>query len=280
MLGESLMLAKNYTSQHVGNWFVSEKLDGMRALWDGGKSRGKLCSEISYANTEKDGRLKEAPVATGLWSRRWKPIHAPDWWLDELPNVCLDGELWMGRGRFQDVVSCCKRFEPDSRWENVEYKVFDVPLLQKEFWLVVRYLNNNFPDLAIKQEILNWKYEDDLKERLGLVIEMGGEGLMLRKPGSVWEPRRVSSLLKVKPVLWGEGVVVDVTAGKGKYVGMLGALVVKWGDVVFELSGMTDAERRMDDWVGKKVSFKYRELTRDGVPKEGRYVRRIMARES
>ena len=125
---EYLQLAHVYKpDKHgIGGWYASEKLDGMRAYWDGGISRGKLTSQVPYANTAKDFKRLTPPVASGLWSRYGKVIHAPDWFLDKLPeNLPLDGELYMGVGRFQDLISCVKRYKAD--WEEVQYIVFDSP---------------------------------------------------------------------------------------------------------------------------------------------------------
>jgi DNA ligase-1 len=127
---EFLQLAQNYNPiRHgIGGWFASEKLDGMRAYWDGGISRGILTSQIKYANTAKDYRRLTPVRATGLWTRYAKPIAAPNWWLDLLPaNVPLDGELYMGHGKFQELVSCVKKLEPGPEWHSVCYMVFDVP---------------------------------------------------------------------------------------------------------------------------------------------------------
>lgn len=131
MKREFLMLAHKYDPKKhfpTGH-YVSEKLDGIRAFWDGGISRGLSCREVPWANVEKDGRLLVQPVATGLWSRYAKVIHAPSWWLDDLPNTPLDGELWLGRGKFQTLASIVKDHDPSDEWKNVRYMVFDSPNL-------------------------------------------------------------------------------------------------------------------------------------------------------
>ena len=114
---EFLQLAHKYighNSTHMGGWFMSEKLDGIRAFWDGGISRGIPAHKIKWANTAKDYRLKELPTATGLWSRYGKVIHAPDFWLDKMPPVPCDGELYCGRGEGsrQLLTSAVKKFNP------------------------------------------------------------------------------------------------------------------------------------------------------------------------
>lgn len=124
-----LMLAHVYRSEEpIGSWFCSEKLDGVRAMWDGGITRGKLCKDVPFANVEKDSRYVQQPRATGLWSRYGKAIQAPSWWLDRLPiGIPLDGELYQGRSEFQSLVSVVKKLVPGPEWNNVCFKVFDSP---------------------------------------------------------------------------------------------------------------------------------------------------------
>lgn len=112
----------------IAGWFFSEKLDGMRAFWDGGITRGMYSDEIPFANTTKDHIRLQRPKATGLWSRYGKPIQAPMWFLDDLPAYPLDGELTAGRGNFQQTMSTVRKLTPvDGEWENIHYKVFDLP---------------------------------------------------------------------------------------------------------------------------------------------------------
>jgi len=113
--------------------FLSEKLDGQRAFWDGGVSRGVLASQVPWANTERDARLRTPPIATGLWSRYGNVIHAPDWWLDKLPNILLDGELYCGRGQFQKMRSIVGEHTPGAGWQSVRYMAFDAPPAQVVF---------------------------------------------------------------------------------------------------------------------------------------------------
>jgi hypothetical protein len=143
--------------------------------------------------------------------------------------------------------------------------------------------------------------EKELASILNSVLELGGEGVVLRNPASTWEPRRTWNLLKVKPSRDSEATVIGYTWGKGKLEGLMGSMLVDWEGIEFELSGFTDAERVMYETpipveleregrepgtkigkyysnlsfqVGSTVSFKYRELTDDGKPKEARYWRK------
>jgi len=338
MRREFLQLAHTYNPMKhgIGGWYVSEKLDGMRAYWDGGFTRGILTSQIPFANTSKDYRRITPPHSTGLWSRYGKPIAAPDWFLDALPQgIPLDGELYLGRGTFQTLMSTVKKFDPvDEEWKSVKFMAFDIPSDKFMFsngrisvphWKAeleltgyaptgrTKLLNfrkvlaefDNLPKSAVwdvlKQERLpmqTFEAEAAIDTLLTEVQEMGGEGLVLRDPSSVWYPARSHDLLKVKKWLDSEASVIGYTWGHGKLEGLMGNLIVKWRGQTFELSGFTDAERVLSDKDGGRdrygvpgsvaddatsnlqfkrgslVTFKYRELTDAGIPKEARYWRK------
>jgi hypothetical protein len=345
-----LMLAKDFDPEkhRAADSFVSIKHDGQRLLWDGGISTGLPKAVVPYANNSKDTRYREPPVATGLWSRYGNVIHAPQWFIDKLPKgIFLDGELYLGRGRFQESRSIISTLEPGDGWRDIRYRVFDMPspnvvfqsgkINNPNFSLYIdedaceaflRERLSHTQRLLMTREVLRF---DRTIERMGRLAEvqndvwgfikqhrlppnenqarellyqlldhetnLGGEGLMLRHAGSLWIPKRVSTLLKVKKFMDDEGVVVGYQAGEGKYLGMLGALRVQWKAKTFSLSGFTDAERRLTDegskWcglnpgeiypaqinisklfpMGSKVRFRYMNLTNEGKPREPRFWR-------
>lgn len=344
---EFVLLAHTYdVKKHsdISGWMLSEKLDGCRAFWDGGITRGKLCSEVAFANTEKDSRYLHQPRATGLWSRYGKAIQCPDWFLDSLPPTPLDGELYAGRGGFQQLISTVKQLNPGPEWKNVTYQAFDiVPLrvifsngeinntnFKKTFngistsqGYMMAQTVMGFRDVCIHMRKMEQnsvfkvhtqielpynpsKALNKLDEALEAVISVGGEGVMLRHPMSLWAPQRSHQLLKVKPMLDSEAIVIGYVWGRettlgSKLLGSMGALIVTWHGHQFELSGFTDAERTMmrdGAWAysigaanpgrvvdrdvenpmfprGSKVTFRYRELTDKGIPKEARYWRKF-----
>lgn len=106
---------------------MSEKFDGQRAFWDGGVSRGMPASDVPWANVEKDHIRRTQSIATGLWSRYGKAIFAPDYFLDSLPPFMLDGELYLGPGSFQDLMSTVGTHVPGLGWRHVRFMVLDSP---------------------------------------------------------------------------------------------------------------------------------------------------------
>lgn len=285
MKQEYVLLAQDYkTGKHnVSGWFLSEKLDGKRAFWDGGVSRGCLATEVPWSNTVKD---KRPFTATGLWTRYGKVIHAPDWWLNTLPKIPLDGELWTGRGSFQEVTSITAKHEPiDEEWKTVEYHVFDSPWFLIDRKIKVRDYEFEIKGaqewaaardgLGVTYPKTNWNFEliqtfltgrvqwphatiiaqqripylhaeavTFIQTELDRIVSEGGEGLMLRKPESFWRPERSHLLLKVKPWKIGQGIVVGYQhAELGKIEGLMGSLILDVDGKRLKISGFTDAER-------------------------------------
>lgn len=156
---EYLQLAHVYSPDkyHVAGFYESEKLDGQRAFWDGGISRGIPASEVPYANTVKDDRYETPQVSTGLFSRYGKAIQAPKWWLDQLPPFPVDGELWAGRGTFQFTSSVVRSSVniKDADWNDIYFLVFDTPAPESAFRHRRVHPNPNV-DFTIKPGAVDW----------------------------------------------------------------------------------------------------------------------------
>ena len=353
MKREFLMLAQTYNPKKHGcaGWMLSEKIDGLRCFYDGGISRGTPAARIPWANTEKHARYKTEQIASGLWTRYGQPIQAPDWFLDALPPVMLDGELYSGRGNFQKVVSTVKRLEPfDDQWRDIRYVVFDAPRADEVF-ADGEIKNTNFKKVfsgiqvtetgppkgagfasrykwlkALHFDQVGWEvlYQVQLPFKtseavaaievaLDTIVAEGGEGVIMKSPSNLWVPERSHTMLKHKACNDAEGTVIGYTWGRetdkgSKLLGLMGALILRQDNgKTLELSGFTDAEREMG-WVsldscrplkgiseygsehpgevccdavhnpmfprGSRITYRYRELTDDGISKEARFFRK------
>lgn len=95
-----------------------------------------------------------------------------------------------------------------------------------------------------------------LREELARVEQAGGEGLMLRMPGSRYEVGRSSTLLKVKSFRDAEARVVGHQPGAGRHAGRLGALLVEMADGTrFSVgTGFSDAERKAPPPIGAIIN--------------------------
>lgn len=248
--GPPVMLAHAYDeSVDPTGWWYSEKLDGVRAYWNG----------------------------TDFVSRQGNIFKAPDWFKRGLPDHPLDGELWIGRQKFQETVGIVKRMNGGDLWKKVQYIVFDVPHLDGPFESRIRYASQCGQPGSFMRVLGHARVESQ-EHLLGLLKEFeaaGAEGLMIRKPGSLYEVGRSHSLLKVKPFKDAEAMVVGHEPGKGKHKGRVGALVVMLPDgKQFCLgTGMSDADRENPPAIGTTVTFRYTELTSGGIPKCASFVR-------
>ena len=301
MKREFLQLCSNYKDQDLRSYYMSTKLDGQRCFWDGGISRG--LTEVPFASVKG--------VATGLWSRYGKVIHAPDWFLDRLPAMPLDGELYI-HGNRQECRSIVSRLIPDDRWNEISYKIFNSPPLKSIFadgyidnlfykqrfrgvvpWALdltdripgfftfgpVSYFNEVYDKLKTYDI---WNSNLDLVDQvdadpgaLDSFLDQGFEGLVFQHKYSFYQCCRSKVTLKMKPDFDSEGVVVGFEDGKGKYLGMMGSVVLDWKGIVFNISGFTDLERSWGYFkIGDMITFKYRSLTNSGVPVEARFFRK------
>lgn len=151
------------------------------------------------------------------------------------------------------------------------FQVFDAPLVAGPFEARLRYLQRALKGqsrgVALPQ--LRCAGDADLARRLAVVLEAGGEGLMLRSPGSPYVTARSRFLLKVKATQSDEARVVGHQPGTGRHAGRLGALLLRTPHgVSFKVgTGLSDAEREKPPKLGALVSYGYQELTRDGVPR-------------
>eukprot|EP00730_Choanoeca_flexa_P007212 TRINITY_DN12296_c0_g9_i1.p1 TRINITY_DN12296_c0_g9~~TRINITY_DN12296_c0_g9_i1.p1 ORF type:complete len:654 (+),score=138.10 TRINITY_DN12296_c0_g9_i1:116-2077(+) len=233
-------------------WHMSEKLDGVRAFWDGKQ----------------------------LLSRLGNPFAAPDWFTQQLPtDHTLDGELFVGRGKFSATVSIVKTSGTD-RWKQVKYMVFDSPSRGDDaFEARIQSLQQWHSQASIAHvEILEHticKGAHHVETELKRVVDvLGGEGLMLRQPKSKYQAGRNYTLLKVKQFHDAEAIVRGYSAGKGKHKGKVGALAVEMacGKTFKVGSGLSDRERDHPPKIGAIVTYRFQELTDDGIPRFPTYV--------
>lgn len=234
----------------VSDWWISEKLDGVRAYWDG----------------------------TQFLSRLGNLYAAPEWFTAGLPNVALDGELWLDRKQFQKTVGIVRRKDQSEHWRQIRYIVFDAPALGEPFERRTEYLNElvrkHGPQYAVAHPQTRCQGIAHLKNELQRVEALGGEGLMLRQPASLYVVGRSSTLLKVKTFHDAEARVIGHQPGAGRHTGRLGALLVQLPDrTEFSVgTGLSDAERESPPAVGSLVTFRYQELSDGGVPRFPSYV--------
>ena len=117
--------------------------------------------------------------------------------------------------------------------------------------------------------------ETQLLQRLELVVSQGGEGLMLHRAAAKYRATRSNDLMKLKRYDDAEATVLGHLAGKGKYSGMLGALLVKNDEgVTFKIGGgFSDLERANPPKIGSIITYKYYGKTNNNVPRFASFLR-------
>ena len=233
-------------------FLVSEKFDGVRAVWDG----------------------------RSLRFRSGHTVSAPGWFIEGLPIAPLDGELWIGRGRFQPLVAAVRRARPDDdEWRTIRYLAFDQPAMsgpfaQRAARLATQVGRHGCPWLAAVEQ-LRVDSQAALQHRLRQVVNAGGEGLMLHRADALWHAGRSDDLLKLKPRHDAEALVLAHLPGQGRHVGRMGALRVRLDDgTTFALgTGFSDAQRQHPPAVGSVVTFSHRGFTAAGVPRFASFLR-------
>jgi len=252
-LEQSLILAEEYSEeQHLKGYWYSEKLDGIRALWTG----------------------KE------LLTRKGNKIIAPDWFYEVLPDRPLEGELWAGRGNFYKVQQTVLVSQPlDAAWKDIHFMLFDFPgskdpykkryqrLLDLEDEIKASFIK------VIRQRTI--PSEQHLSQLLNDADKNGAEGLMLRNPDSVYRQGRSNDLIKLKKYQDAEAMVVGYRAGKGKYAGMTGSLLVRQnnGKQFYIGSGLSDQLRANPPAIGEVITFRFNGMTSKGLPRFARFIR-------
>lgn len=234
------------------HYLVSEKFDGVRAVWDG---------EVF--------RFRSGNV-----------INAPAWFLAKLPRTPLDGELWLARGKFETLSGYVRKIDPvDDEWRQIKYLIFELPRAPGTFEERYRQIQSiikqaDWPQLVAVEQ---FRVSDRtaLQRKLDAVMKNGGEGLMLHRADAPYVTGRSDALLKLKPLDDTEAKVVEHMPGKGKYAGMLGALRVEAPDGKRFIigTGFSDAVRRNPPPVGATITYTYRGLTSGGVPRFASYLR-------
>ncbi|MCP3940700.1 MAG: DNA ligase [Desulfobacteraceae bacterium] len=248
----ALQRPKTYThKEEIVGWVMSEKLDGIRAYWDGSK----------------------------LFTRKGFALYPPPWFVKNFPSFELDGELWSKRGEFELIQSIVLDKKPGDGWEKISYNIFEVPNGKGDFlsrlnrakkWfethknIYIRFI----PQLMIKGR-------SDLDEFFNEIESSGGEGVVVKNPKMPYHTGRTAHVLKVKKFADMEGVIIGSTPGKGKYKEMMGSLTLELKNgIVFKLgTGFTDQVRKKPPPPGTIVTFKCTGFTKNGIPKFASFLR-------
>ena len=248
-----LMLASLYRPGiALDAYWLSEKYDGLRAYWDGTRMR----------------------------TRGGDTVAAPAWFTAGWPTEPMDGELWAGRGRFEEALSTVRQQTPDEEsWRRIRFMVFDLPAHPGTFTDriaayhgVVSRIDQPWVRAVLQERVPSHAV---LMARLDRLVRDGGEGLMLHRGDAPYRALRSDDLLKVKTHQDDEARVIAHLPGQGRHTGRLGALLVETpAGLRFRLgTGFTDNQRERPPAVGEWVTYRFRGLNASGTPRFASFLR-------
>jgi len=236
----------------INQYWLSEKLDGMRGYWNGKQ----------------------------LLTRQGHVINNPQWFTKSWPNIPMDGELWIKRDYFQQTMSCIRRKLIDELcWQSVHFMIFDLPKHDGTFTeritamkQLTKKINSSYLSMIEQFKLTT---VEELHQTLNKIVDNNGEGLMLHHGGAYYHIGRTNNIMKLKKHYDAEAVVMAHIGGKGKYQGLLGALQVKTTEgITFKIgSGFNDKERHKPPVIGSLITFKYNGKTKAGIPRFARFFR-------
>lgn len=242
--------AKNYNENinNISGWYMSEKLDGIRAYWTG----------------------------KSLLTKNGNQIYAPDWFIKNLPPFELDGELWTKRDDFETIQNIVLDKKPSKNWNKITYNIFEIPHQKGNFDDRLKVLNlwlNENPTKYIKiiPQIIckNKKHLENFLEEL---VNNKAEGIILKNPNSNYFVGRSKNILKVKKFYDMEGVVTGYNYKEDK---TFKSLIIKLKNGVnFNLGNGFKKKDLIDlPKIGEKITFKYYSFTKYGKPKFASFLR-------
>jgi len=249
LASSALMLANIYPqdvdSFAVEDYWVSEKLDGVRARWDG----QQLLSKNGYK------------------------FAAPAWFCARFPEMVMEGELWIERQSYEKVSSITSQLSAHNGWRKIKLMLFDLPEQGGTFTervsamqQLVAVVDSDYLAMIPQFRVAD---QQQLRQRLNEVVEAGGEGLMLHHQAALYVHGRSDSLLKLKLYHDAEATLIAYKPGKGKFSGMLGSIKVRddQGREFYIGSGFTNQQRKQPPSLRSRITYRYQGLTRHGLPR-------------
>ena len=254
-----LLKLSEYKDQNVSGWLASEKLDGVRAYWDG----------------------------QNLLSRQGKKLNAPLSFTKNFPKFALDGELYAKELKFEKIQASVMDKLPDEKaWSRLKFHVFDVPEasggLLDRLEVLAKFLKNEPNENLIIIKQIKMRDNAQFLKFAEEIISNGGEGAVVREPNAPYERKRSKNALKFKKFKDAECEVIAVNKGSGKYANLAGSLTCKAlgskGDeekagepkegTIFKIgSGLSDEQRINPPKIGSIITYKFQNLTSYGKPR-------------
>lgn len=237
-------------AQNPQNYLWSEKLDGIRAYWDG----------------------------KSLYTRSGKKINAPAFFTQNFPPFAIDGELWSKRGDFENIVSIIKNKNRLPEWKNLKFYIFEVPHqkggLLERLQILQEYLKTHhapFISIIAQHPFSSTK---ELFAQLENITQSQGEGIVVRNKNAIYYTGRTKDSMKLKKYQDRECKITHYIQGQGKFEGMVGSFLCQDGKKSIKIgSGMDENFRKNPPSVGTIITYKFFGYTNKGNPRFPTFLR-------
>jgi len=238
--------------QDLKDFWVSEKLDGIRGHWT-----GKI-----------------------LLTKNGHKINAPKDFTEHWPTTPLDGELWLGRNNFNRISSLVRRNHPiKNSWLDVRFMIFDLPRHKGDFTSRIKSMkalvDSSLAGNLFMIEQTKGTTHKALQRQLDDIVAEGAEGLMLHHKTSLYFNGRSTKLIKVKKYYDAEALVLKHIQGSGRNTQKLGSILVRTIDgITFKIgTGFSDKQRMSPPPIGSIITFKYYGKTVNNIPRFASFMR-------
>jgi len=220
---------------------MSEKLDGIRAYWNG----------------------------KNLLSRGGHIIYAPKWFIKDYPPFEIDGELWSKRGDFENISSIIRDKNPSQKWKEIKHYIFEAPNTNGNLFQRLNKVKSYESNIIKIIPQIKIKNKSHLQSFLKNIENNGGEGVVIRDPKAPYINKRTSKALKVKTFQDTECKVLGYTKGKGKFSNVIGAIKCQLNNgIKFKIgSGLSNKERINPPKIGELITFKHQGWTKYKKPR-------------
>lgn len=254
LYSQELLLLSNFDAERIAkdpqNYLWSEKLDGVRAYWDG----------------------------KALYSRGGKRIEAPSFFTQGFPPFAIDGELWSKRGDFERIVSITRSKSKAQDWKELKLYVFEVPNqkggLLARLKVLSDFLSSNPTPYITLIPQHSFKNTQELHAKLSELTKLGAEGLVVRNKNTPYNTGRSKEAMKLKSYQDRECRIIEYLKGQGKFKDKVGSILCQDGNQTIKIgSGMDEEFRKNPPPLDTIITYKFFGLTQNGKPRFPTFLR-------
>jgi len=243
-----LTVPSKWENEDVTGWYISEKLGGIRCLWNG----------------------------LEMWPKSGPQYNLPEFFIERLPKSPLDGELCMKGGSLSRCMMVVKKkpTDPDfeKEWNNMSFVVYDAPeapgTFQQRLQALKEYFEKSDGLYVNLHEYKKCEGNSDAEKELKQEERKGGEGILLTNPNGEYVKGKSKNVLERKSKFEGRAIVKEVIRDKEKPQIITSLRVENVKGIEFMINrGITDDLRKNPPKVGDEIVYEYKGILDSEKPK-------------